>query len=568
MTPNAPVILISIDTLRADRLPGDGSNIDALRRDSILFTNAWSHVPLTLPSHASVLTGQLPTDHGVRNDVGFPFDADLHPTIPSVLKRAGYGTGAAVSSYILRGSTGLADTFDFYDDDVGAVRRAGVDTVAAAEHWIDEHAQQPFFFFLHLFEPHAPRESDYDTAVRTADAALGEFIVHLKTAGVYDRALIVFLSDHGEGLGEHGEEEHGLFVYRQTLHVPLMVKLPSAQLAGRSVQTPVQLIDIFPTITAALDLAAPEGLKGRSLITSATRTFTPRRIYGESLYPRIHLGWSDVRSLADDRFHFIEAPRPELFAASDAKELRNVIGSNRAVFADMRRELDIYGRDIPVIGNIHPLEARQLATLGYLTRSAEQSVRYPDPKERLSELRLLKGGRFREVVARNPRSVDGWVGLGTTLAREGKHAEAIEAYKRALKLSPSLAGDIALSIAAAQMAINRPDDAVQYAQMSVRTNPGAARVILARAALTKNDLDAASREAAQAISALGSRVEGQTVMAEIFLRQGRTAEAAGMVEQAYAEIAAKKLSPPPELESIAARAGVRGHESSTSSPHD
>ena len=556
VTPNAPVILISVDTLRADRLPGKGSNIDALRRDSIVFTDAWSHVPLTFPSHASILTGQLPTDHGVRSDAGFPFDADLHPTIPTLLKRFGYATGAAVSSYLLRGTTGLADAFDFYDDEVGSVRRAGLDTVAAAEHWIDDHSQQPFFFMLHLFEPHAPRDLDYDSTVRVADAAVGEFIARLRRAGVYDRALIIFLSDHGEGLGDHGEDEHGIFVYRQTLQVPLMVKLPGSQLAGRSVESPVQLIDVLPTITAAVGVPMPERLKGRSLITSATATFTPRRIYGESLYPRIHLGWSDLRSLADGRFHFIEAPRAELFATSDRQERRNVIAANRGVFVDMRRELDIYGRDIPVIGNIHPLEARHLATLGYLTRPSEQTVRYPDPKDRAGELRLLNAGRFRDVVARNPRSVEGWVGLGAQLSREGKHAEAIEAYKRALRLSPSLAADIALSIAAAYVALNQSDAAVQYAQMSVRSHPGLARVILARAALAKNDVDAASREAAQAISSVGSRVEGQTVMAEIFVRQGRTAEAASMVEQAYAEVRAKKLATPPELDAIAARIGA------------
>jgi tetratricopeptide (TPR) repeat protein len=568
VTPNAPVILISVDTLRADRLPGPGSHIDALRRDSIVFPNAWSHVPLTLPSHASILTGQLPTDHGVRNDIGFPFDADLHPTIPSVLERAGYATGAAVSAYILRGGTGMEDAFDFYDDEAGPVRRAGVETVAVAEHWIGEHLRQPFFFMLHLFEPHAPRQGDYDAAVAAADAALGRFIAYLQREGVYDRALIIFLSDHGEGLGEHGEDEHGIFVYRQTLHVPLLVKLPSSQLAGRSVATAVQLIDVFPTITTAVGLEAPERLKGRSLVTTATAPFAPRRIYGESLYPRIHVGWSDVRSLVDDQFHFIESPTPELYPVADTEERRNVIGSNRRIFADMRRELDIYGRDVPVIGNIDPLEARKLAELGYLTRAGEQSPRpYPDPKDRLAELRMIRAGRFREALSRNPRSADAWSGLGHALAREGKHGQAIDAYKRAIRISPSLAGHLSISIANAHLALGQVEASLEYAQLALRARPGAARVVMARAALARDDLDAASREAAQAISALGSRIAGQTVMAEILLRQGRIGEAAGMVEQAYAEAEAKKLDVPPELEAIATRIRELGHESSTPPPH-
>ncbi|MCU1348184.1 MAG: hypothetical protein JWO56_1214, partial [Acidobacteria bacterium] len=233
--PNAPVIVISIDTLRADHLPAYGyrgvetPNIDRLRNDAILFTHAYSHVPLTLPSHVALLTGELPPDNGVRNNIGFSFDPAKHSTIPTLLKEKGYATGAAVSAYVLRGNSGLAKAFDFYDDDiavktgevVGRLQRPGAESEAIAEKWIDARAQRPFFFMLHLFEPHSPYEpapefraryagAPYDGEIATADAVVGKFLDYLKQRGIYDRATIVLLSDHGEGLNEHGEDEHGI----------------------------------------------------------------------------------------------------------------------------------------------------------------------------------------------------------------------------------------------------------------------------------------------------------------------------------------------------------------------
>jgi len=277
----APVILISIDTLRADHLPAYGykgvatPNIDKLRGDGILFTHAYSHVPLTLPSHVSILTGELPPDNGVRNNIGFPFDAAKHPTLPQLLKKQGYATGAAVSAYVLRGNTGLAAAFDAYDDDVavtagealGKLRRPGPETEAAAERWIDTHVHEPFFYFLHLFEPHAPYDS-YDGQIAKADAIVGTFIEHLKAAGIYDRAIIVLLSDHGEGLGQHGEDEHGIFLYMEDIHVPLILKLPGNRQANSSVDAPAQLIDVFPTLANLTGAGAPAG-KGRSLLDRA-----------------------------------------------------------------------------------------------------------------------------------------------------------------------------------------------------------------------------------------------------------------------------------------------------------
>jgi arylsulfatase A-like enzyme len=235
-----PVILISIDTLRADHLPAYGYTavrtpaIDTLARDGILFRNAWSHCPLTLPSHLSLFTGLLPPDHGVRDNAGYRFDPAAHTTLAALLRERGYRTGGAVSAYVLRGATGAGNGFEDYDDVIGvidgaplgALQRPGAMTEKIAERWIDAHASQPFFYFLHIYEPHAPYAPTYDADVAAADGVVGTLLAHLEKTGLYDRALIVLVSDHGEGLMEHGEQEHGVFLYREDLHVPLLLKLP------------------------------------------------------------------------------------------------------------------------------------------------------------------------------------------------------------------------------------------------------------------------------------------------------------------------------------------------------
>ncbi|HEY6051416.1 MAG TPA: sulfatase, partial [Thermoanaerobaculia bacterium] len=219
----APVILISVDTLRADHLPAYGyrgvatPNLDALRRDSVLFENAYSHVPLTLASHAAILTGRLPPDNGIRDNYGYSLSPKV-PTVAAFLKAHGYATGAAVSAAVLARGSGLEQGFDFYDDDVhrdGREEREGSKTEAALEAWLDGKRGAPVFAFLHLFEPHTPYEPPepyrsrysavpYDGEIARADEIVGTWIAKLKSAGLYERALVIFLSDHGEGLGDHG----------------------------------------------------------------------------------------------------------------------------------------------------------------------------------------------------------------------------------------------------------------------------------------------------------------------------------------------------------------------------
>jgi arylsulfatase A-like enzyme/Tfp pilus assembly protein PilF len=580
--PNAPVILISIDTLRADHLPAYGykgvetPNIDRFRDDAVLFRHAYSHVPLTLPSHVSLLTGELPPDNGVRNNIGFTFDPSKHSTIPMLLKAKGYATGAAVSAYVLRGNSGLAGAFDFYDDNiavtagevVGRLQRPGGESEAIAEQWIDGHSQQPFFFFLHLFEPHAPYTPPepfrsrytavpYDGEIATADAIVGKFIDYLKQKGIYDRATIVLLSDHGEGLNEHGEDEHGIFLYMEDIHVPLLLKLPHGDRAKSTIDAPVQLIDVFPTI-AAIAGATAENKKGRSLLEAANAP--ARRIYSETLYPRIHLGWSDLRSLVDDKFHLIDAPRPELYAAGEPAEKNNVLNDSRRAFADMRKDLEPFSRVMPAIGNIDPEEAKKLAALGYLSASSSDSGGpLPDPKDHIGEIGMLKeaahlaqeGNRkgavaeYRALLDKNPRLTDAWTLLAQMQEKEGQYDDAAATYKRGIQLAPSIAGEFSLSLANLYLILNRPDDAIANAQLGVKANAGNAHILIGRGYLAKGQLDVAASEAQQAMNTFNYRVPAEVLLAQIAVKQRRFDEALAILDRARTDVERTKLEYPP-----------------------
>ena len=348
---DGPIILISIDTLRADHLPAYGytkvrtPNIDALAAAGTLFERAYSHAPQTLPAHTSILSGQLPFEHGVRDNVGFTVKPGQW-FVQRGLQERGWPTGGFVSAYVLRAAVGLNQGFDTYDSElppasgersIGQVQRDGESTLAAAEKWLTARdPKKPFFLFFHIYEPHKPYAppprfasyEPYDGEIAYADEIVGRLFDRLRALEVYDRATIVLLADHGEGLGDHGEQEHGLFLYNATTQVPLIVKLPG-QARARRVSTPVQHIDIVPTI---LDLAgAPTraGLHGRSLrpLLEGTGTLPDTGIYSEALYSRYHFGWSELYGLTDARYRMIRAPRDELYDLErDPKESASIAG--------------------------------------------------------------------------------------------------------------------------------------------------------------------------------------------------------------------------------------------------
>ena len=470
-----PVVLVSIDTLRADHLPVYGYQrvrtpaIDALAADGLVFEQAYAHSPQTLPSHASILTGRLPFEHGVRDNMGFSLKGD-EPRLPSMLGALGYGTAGFVSAYVMRAATGLGAGFDVYDDTLptastevalGDVQRDGADTVAAVDRWLDSRTSSRFFLFVHLYEPHTPYTPParfaeflpYDGEIAYADELVGRLRASLERRGLYDTSLVVLLSDHGEGLGDHGEREHGLFLYRETIRVPLIVKLPGARDAGHRVTEPVQHIDLVPTILELAGAPRPAGLRGRSLVPAlAGRPLPEQGLYAESLYGRYHFGWSELYALTDGRYRYIRAPRDELYdVETDPGERTNLAPARAPIRAGMRQALDtlLTGATIEAPGAMAPEDRARLEALGYVAARAAIAVgqdadALPDPKDHVQVLadydeatNLVRQGRFGEAIDRlqaiatgHPAMIDVWTEIAGLLIREDRLEEAVAAYKR------------------------------------------------------------------------------------------------------------------------------------------
>ena len=572
-----PVIIISVDTLRSDHLPIYGYRkvetpaIDAFARDAVVFDHAYSHCPLTLPSHATILTGLLPADTGVRDNLGYKLPPEV-ATLATMLKADGYATGGAVSAYVLRGETGISRGFDFYDDHIperadqslGGIQRNGDETETILDRWVGQNRSQTFFAFLHLYEPHSPYEapepfrsrfSPYDAEVAHADAIVGRFLDDLKQKGIYDRALIVFLSDHGEGLGEHGEDEHGIFLYREAIQVPLIVKLPHSERAGERVGNTVGLIDVLPTVAAKLALHLPPKASGRSLLLDGS---TSRSIYSETFYPRFHFGWSDLHSLTDGSKHYIEAPHPELYdLVNDPGERSNIVTSDRRDYFAMKNALLPLMREAAQPATVDPEEAAKLAALGYLGGGAETSSgeALPDPKEKTETFRdlrhafsLFRAGKyadaltgFQKILADNPRMTDVWDVTAKAHWRLGHTEEAIAAAKKGLQTNPHSSA-LAMTVANLSLEAGHLDDAAAHAQLALKADPARAHEILARIDLARGDFTSALSEAAEAAKG-GDRAAALVTWGRILKEQQHYDEALAKFDEA-ARVIASEHKPP------------------------
>jgi tetratricopeptide (TPR) repeat protein len=565
--PGAPVVLISVDTLRSDHLPFYGAPgpdtpaMSALRADAVLFERAYSHAPLTLPAHASVFTGRLPAGHGLRDNLGYRLRPEV-PTLAELLKDAGYATGGAVSAVVLGRGSGIARGFDYYDDAVeptrtheavGRVQRPGDETEALLGRWLDGAAAGPFLAFLHLYEPHAPYEpiepfrsrsrTPYDGEIAAADAVVGRFLERLKEKGLYQRALVVLLSDHGEMLGEHGEDEHGVFLYRAALQVPLLLKLPGNALAGSSVAAPVQLSDVFTTVCAALRLRGAPAIPGNvSLLGLARGEPAPdRRIYAESLFPRTHFGWSDLASLLDGRHQYIEAPRPELYDLANDPGARNDLAPRRPdPFRAFRIELGRRRAGFAAPAAVDAEEKKKLAALGYLsTGAAPSDGPLPDPKDTIGTIRELneavghlESGRaeralevFERLLAGNPRMADVWELYSQALLEVGRPQDALDARKRTVELSPPDATQPLLSVANLCLQIGRVDEAERHARLARDRGDAAADEVMARVLFSRGDL-AGAEAAARAAGGYGkTRRRALLVLSRIQVARGELGQA-------------------------------------------
>lgn len=535
-TPAGDVILISIDTLRSDRLPAYGYQqietpaIDRLRSDAMLFSRAYTSCPLTLPAHVSLLTGMQPPRHGVRDNVGYRFDSQRVSSLGSRLADRGYVTGAFVSSFVLRGATGLEDIFDHYDDrfqaverrTIGEIERAGVETVDAALAWLDQQTQ-PVFGFVHLFEPHAPYApppeiaaeygESYDGEVVAADRVVGRLLESLRQRERYDSSLIVLVSDHGEGLNEHGEREHGLLLYRTTVQIPLLLKLPGSRRAGETVTEPVHIVDVAPTILEVAG-AEPDGLDGFSLLDPPD---PDRLLYSETLYPRLHFGWAELRAVMQGRHRYVSEPNPELFdVVADPAEMDNRIARERPLSTRLRLALDRLTDEAAAPQQSEDTETRRkLQALGYLTTTGATADSTVDPRLHVAALTRLEqavqaGGRgeheqavatLSELVTEYPGMLDARFQLGTALRALGRDDEALTQFQAALENAPVPIPGVLIEIGRIHLDHNQLDQAEAHAELAVEALPVEASDLLTRVALSRGQPDAALARARQSVEA-------------------------------------------------------------------
>ena len=574
---DGPVILISIDTLRADRLPAYGyarvrtPNIDAFAAHGVLFERAYAHAPQTLPAHASILSGDLPFEHGLRDNIGFTL-APGRWSIQGALRERGWPTAGFVSAYVLRAQTGISQGFDTYDSElpaasgemsIGQVQRPGETTVAAAGEWLARRdPAKPFFLFLHIYEPHKPYAppprfaayAPYDGEVAYADEIVGRFFDRLRALDLYDRATIILLSDHGEGLGDHGEQEHGLFLYQETIRIPLIVKLPG-RAAARRVAAPVQQIDIAPTIADLVGAAKPAAARGRSLkpLLDGTGTIADAGIYAEALYSRYHFGWSELYALTDARYRLIRAPRDELFDLErDPQESSSVAAARPQVRQAMRAALDalIQNAAIGTPAAISAEDKQRLAALGYVGGGSSAALALPgdalpDPKDKVKVLERyrravdLAGALqfdeavtvFREVLAEDPEMTDVWMQLAEVQVRRGRLPDAIAAYREVVKRKPQDPASL-IGIASALLRSGQLDAARQHAELAVSVAPAGAHELLAKVALAGGDAATARREAALAQQADPTLPMTPYVDGLLLYNQGKYAEAVASLRRA------------------------------------
>ena len=412
------LVLITIDTLRPDYVSFNGStsvktpNLDELASGGVNFKRVRTSVPLTLPAHTSILTGLYPPEHGVRDNASFVLSQDKQ-TLAEILQKEKYETAAFVGSFVLDHRFGLAQGFEIYNDRMTgelespeAERNADAVYTAFSNWFKQRNARSPFFVWLHFYDPHAPYvppplfakrypKNPYAGEVAYADSVAGKVLKDLKASGLSTKTLIAVVGDHGEGLGEHGEMTHSVLTYNSTLSVPMILSGPSVLPSGLQVAELVRTIDLAPTLLDYLGLAQKFG-EGRSLRPLIERKPAPIQLaYSESLYPKLNLGWSELRGIEDERYHFILAPHPELFdITKDPAEKQNLIGQIPAVAAQLKMKLQETpgGKEEPA-KPVDAETAEKLRSLGYISgsKSASQN-RTIDPKEKMEAWNRIQVG--------------------------------------------------------------------------------------------------------------------------------------------------------------------------------
>jgi arylsulfatase A-like enzyme len=537
------VLLISIDTLRADRLGCYGYEraetpfIDGLADEGVLFETTYTTAPITLPAHASMLTGLTPPRHGVRDNGSFRLPESIE-TVAEVLRDNGYRTGAFIGGVPLERARGLDRGFDVYDDEMPARALGGMEQATRAERTAEEvfdaaadwlatiAADRPAFAFVHLYDPHSPyvqpvpgsTRLGYDGEIAYVDRMLGRFLERLD-AGTRSRPRVTIVtSDHGEGLGEHDEDTHCVFAYDSTLHVPWIIHWPGA-IEPRRISGPVGIVDIVPTLLDLLGVApigAADGpVDGRTRAASV-RTGDPveaQGLYFESLFGQLRFGWAPLRGLREGPWKYIDLPGPELYDLdNDPRETRNLVHERPEIAAGMVERLAAVGTGLQATAEMDPETRRQLTALGYVSAPPAEAANpsdLPDPKDEIRAYEdfqrahaLALEGRIPETLAllsrlepslrRSPYFYVEW---GNFAAAAGQWPLAIRCYGSCLALDP-VHEDALLNLGVSLMKVDRPADARAQLERLLEINPDHVKALLYAGVVAHNefrDAEAARR---------------------------------------------------------------------------
>jgi arylsulfatase A-like enzyme len=480
-TPKPNIILITLEGTRADRVGFLGSNnptpaLDALAKQSIIFERAYAQAPLTIVSHATILSGTYPQIHHA-SELGASLAPSL-PYLPDLLHSRGYRTAAFVGSTELDPRNGLASGFDRGFDMYDASSRqaqggkAGTtwsgsspaQVIARAAVWLKARPQA-FFLWINLNSPQVSTAASYDRGVNANDTALSGLVSALRAQKLLDDSIVVVTADHGEGLGTHGEDSHGIFIYEETTHVPLLVKLPENQLARKRVKGLARLVDVAPTVLEIAGIPVPSQMQGQSLLRIAKASGDAGQpVYARTDFPHEAFGWSSLESWRTGKYLYIRAPKPELYdLSSDPNGTHNLAQSSKATFETMASQLAAFdshfeGRSKDGGTGLTSSEMQKLASLGYVglqktASSGAAAVTGTDPKDviadankALSAMRALDDGKlgnaitaFRQLLSAEPNAYMAHYGLGVALARQQQYKEAVQHLHRAIELRPDSA---------------------------------------------------------------------------------------------------------------------------------
>ncbi len=574
------LLLVTIDTLRADHVGCYGDRdaatpvLDALAARGTRFATAVAHVPLTTPSHASILTGLTPLRHGIRDNGGFALPAGL-PTLATVMKDAGYRTAAFVSGFPLDRRFGLDRGFETYDDRLpygddprraAYVERRADATTDAALRWLDgldPRDRRPFLAFVHYFDPHAPydppaeyrnrfAEHPYDGEIAFVDAQLGRLLRWLDGHGLAGRTVVLVTADHGESLGEHGEDTHGVFVYDATLRVPWIMAGPGVP-PGRVARTVARGIDVTPTLLDLAGRQAPPSIEGRSLRAATSGELADAPAYVESRFAVLQLGWAPLAGWRTERFKLIDAPRPELYALDgDPHETANRMASERDTAARLQAALQaaLAARTPDAARHADPEALARLRTLGYVgngeaAAADADSAGRQDPKDAIALLRRLETGlaearsdpgraigELTAAIEEDPRMALAWRYRAIAHAERKDYAAAIADLRR-LEADGRVSGDDLVLLAECLWRTGRAQEALPVLEHAAAVLPGSPEPLLGRArALRSLGRDAeAVATYQQILDRVPEQPEALRGLADLALARGDAAGAAALYER-------------------------------------